>query len=130
MCVSQSPVILCFDLLFLPGRIYKRPIGQHVRARCKFRGVDLAAPHDVHDPNALRQQIVGNDAAVAAPPHSFSAHDGAAIVTGERSQLIQSGAESVRCRVIGIVPEGGDMPERIERSWRALLPVPQPAKSR
>jgi hypothetical protein len=32
--------------------------------------IKLVAPHDVHHRNALRQQIVGNDAALAAPPHS------------------------------------------------------------
>jgi hypothetical protein len=136
--------------------------------------------HDVHYRNSLCQQIVGNDAAVAAPPHGFSAtrrgrchlrarapsirwlgrlvrcrihdrsvgqrlrarcqlrggdliaphaHDGAAIVAG-RSQLIQSGSESVRCRVIGIVPEGGDLPQCIERWRRALFSMPQTAKSR
>ena len=85
---------------------------------------------NVHDGNALRQQIVGNDAAVAAPPHSLSAHDGAAIVTRERSQIIQSGSESARCRVIGIVPERDDPPECIERWRRALFPVSQAAKSR
>ena len=104
--------------------IHDRSVGQRLRAGCLLRGVDLIAPHDVHYRNSLCQQIVGNDAAVAAPPHGFSAHDGAAIVAGQRSQLLQSGSESVRCRVIGIVPEGGDLPECIER-WR-----PQTAKSR
>jgi hypothetical protein len=121
--------VFCFDRLF-GSRIYERPVGQHMRAGRKLRWIDLTAPHDVHDRNALRQQIVGNDAAVATPPHGFSTHDRAAIVAGERPQLVQSCSESVRCRVIGIVPEGRDMPERIERSWRALFPVPQPAKSR
>ena len=125
---ARALSVFCLDRLFC-GRVYERPVGQHMRTRRKLRGIDLTAPHDVHDRNALRQQIVGNDAAVATPPHGFSAHDRTAIVTGERSQLVQSCSESVRCRVIGIVPEGGDMPERIERSWRPLFPVPQPAKS-
>ena len=76
------------------------------------------------------QQIVGNDTTMAAPPHSFSTHDGAAIVAGERSQLIQSGAECFSCRVIRIVSEGGDLPECIERWHRTLFPVSQTAKSR
>ena len=126
---ARTLSVFCFDRLCC-GRIYERPVGQHMRAERKLRGIDLTAPHDVHDRNALRQQIVGNDAAVATPPHGFSTHDRAATVTGERSELVQSCSESVRCRVIGIVPEGGDMPERIERSWRPLFPVPQPAKSR
>ena len=126
---ARTLSVFCFDRLCC-GRIYERPVGQHMRAERKLRGIDLTAPHDVHDRNALRQQIVGNDAAVATPPHGFSTHDRAATVTGERSELVQSCSESVRCRVIGIGPEGGDMPERIERSWRPLFPVPQPAKSR
>ena len=102
---------LCFGIFFLHGWIHKRPIGQHARARRKLRRIDLVAPHDVHYRNFLRQKIVRNDAAVAAPPHSFRAHDGAAIVAGERSQLVQSGSECFSCGVIGIVPEGGDPPE-------------------
>jgi hypothetical protein len=46
---------------------------------------DLVVPHDVRHRNPFRQQVVGDDAAVAAPPHSFSTHNGAAIVTRERS---------------------------------------------
>ena len=129
MCVSQNGVSLSFDLLFLHRWIYKRPIGQDARARRKLRRINLVATHDVHDRNVLRQQIVGNDAAVAAPPHSFSAHDGTAIVTRERSQLSQSSSESVRCCIIGIVPECGDLPECIERWRRALFPVSQTTKS-
>ncbi len=126
---SQGPSIFGFDRL-LRGRIYERPIGQHTRAGRKLRGIHLTAPHDVHDRNALGQKIVGNDAAVATPPYGFGTHDRAAIVTGERSQLVQSCSESVRCRVIGVVPESGNLPERIERSWRPFFPVPQSAKSR
>jgi hypothetical protein len=51
-------------------------------------------------------------------------------VTGERSQLAQSCSESIRCGVIGMVPEGGDMPECIERWRRSRFPVSQTAKSR
>ena len=117
-CQSSST---CWLGRLVRCRIHNRSVGQRLRARCQLRGVDLIAPHDVHYRNSLCQQIVGNDAAVAAPPHGFSAHDGAAIVAGQRSQLIQSGSESVRCRVIGIVPEGGDPPECIERWRRAFF---------
>lgn len=130
MGVSQGGISLCSDLFFLRGRIYKRPVRQHTRARRKLRRVDLVEPHDVHHRNALRQQVIGNDAAVAAPPNSFGTHDGAAIVMGQRAQLIQSRSECFGCGVIGIVSEGGDLPECIERWRRALLPVPQTAKSR
>ena len=123
-------LLLCRFGRLVPCRIRERSIGLRTRTRCNLGGVDLVESHDVHDRNALRQQIVGNDAAVATPPYGFGTHDRAAIVTGERSQLVQSCSESVRCGVIGIVPEGGDMPERIKRSWRPLFPVPQPAKNR
>jgi hypothetical protein len=126
---SQGPSIFGFDRL-LRGRIYERPIGQHTRAGRKLRGIHLTAPHEVHDWNALGQKIVRNDAAVATPPYGFGTHDRAAIVTGERSQLVQSCSESVRCRVIGVVPESGNLPERIERSWRPFCPVTQSPKIR
>lgn len=121
----------CWRKDFFPrGRIYKRPVRPHTRAGRKLRGVDLVEPHDVHHRSALRQQVVGNDTTMAAPPHRFSAHDRAAIVAAQRSQLIQSASECFSCRVIGIVSEGSDLPERIERWCRALFPVPQTAKNR
>jgi hypothetical protein len=77
----------------------------------------------------LCQEIVCDDTTVAAPPYRFGAHDGAAIVTGQRSQFIQSGAEHFSCRVIRIVSEGGDAPEGIERWCQTFFVVPQTAKS-
>src|SRR5579872_174869 len=105
--------VFCFGRGF-DGWVNECPVRLHTGARRKLRGVDLVVPHDVHDRNTLHKKIVCNDAAVATPPHSFSAHDGAAIVPGERSQLTQSGSESIRSRVIGIVPEGGNLPECID----------------
>jgi len=78
--------------------------------------------------NPFRQQVVGDDAAVAAPPHSFRTHNGAAIVTGERSQFVQSRSERVRCRVIGVVSKSRDSPERIGRWRRSLYSVAQTAQ--
>ena len=121
--------IFCFGRVF-DGWINERPVRLHTGARRKLCRIDLVVPHDVHDRNTLHQEIVCNDAPVAAPPHSFGAHDGAAIVTGKRSQLIQSGSESIRSRVIGIVPEGGNLPECVDRRWRSLFQMPPSAKSR
>lgn len=84
----------------------------------------------MHYRNAQRQQIVGDDTPMTAPPHSFRTHDGPTIVRRQRPQLIQTGLERFSYRVFGIVPEGGDMPERIERRRRPLFPVSQPTKSR
>ena len=85
-------------------------------------------PHDVRHRNPFRQQVVGDDAAVAAPPHSFGTHNGAAMVPGERSKFVQSPSERVSCRVIGVVSESRDPPERIGRWHRSRGSVAQTAK--
>src|SRR5665213_37295 len=130
MCVCQSRVSLSFGLLFLYRWIYERPAGQQSHARRELRGIDLVEPHNVRYRKSFRQQIVDDDAAVATPPYRFGAHNGAAIIAGERSQLIQSDSECFSCSVIRIVSEGGDLPECIERWRRTLFPVSQTAKSR
>jgi hypothetical protein len=48
---SQASSVFSLDRVF-PGRIYERPVGQHIRAGRKLRGIDLTAPHDMHDWNA------------------------------------------------------------------------------
>ena len=126
---ARAPSI-CWRGRLVRSWIRERSVGLCTRTRRKLRGVDLVAPHDVHYRNALRQQVVGNDTTMAAPPHSFSAHDRAALFTGQRSQLIQSRSECFSCSVIGIVSEGGHPPECIERWRRAFFPVPQTTKSR
>lgn len=118
-----------FDSRFR-GWIYERPIGQRLHPRRELCRVNLIVSHDVHHRNSLRQEVVSNDPTMAAPPHGFSTHNRAAIVMGERPQFIQSRSERVSCRVIGIVPEGRDLPERVGRWHRSFFAVPQPAKSR
>jgi hypothetical protein len=78
--------------------------------------------------NPFRQQIVGDYAPVAAPPHSFGTHNGAAIVTGKHLQFVQSLSERLSCRVIGIISESRDPPERIGRRHRYFCPVAQSPK--
>jgi hypothetical protein len=73
----------CFDLL--RRWMYGRPAGRRSHARRELCEVDLIESDDVRHPNPFRQQVIGDDAAVAAPPNSFDTHNGAAMATSERS---------------------------------------------
>ena len=46
--------------------MYRRPAGRRSHARRELRGVDLIESDDVRHPNPFRQQVIGDDAAVAA----------------------------------------------------------------
>src|SRR6185312_3095518 len=55
----------------------------------KLRRLDSALAHQVKNGLAARDQIVGHNPPVAAPPHRFRAHHGAALFPTERNQLHQ-----------------------------------------
>ena len=57
--------------------------------------LDLARPHDVKDARAADDQIIGDDAPVAAPPDRLGAHDGAAPARAEVHEMLQAAAEIV-----------------------------------
>ena len=111
------------------GRIEQHSAGPYLRAGRELCGINLAGPHNVLDRKSLGQQIVGDDAAVAAPPHGFGAHDGAAIVAGERFQFFQSHVECSSRRVVGIIAKPRDLPEHVRRRCRSLLSMTPAAKS-
>ncbi len=111
------------------GRIQKLSVWLQPRTRREICWIDLTESHDVHHRNSFGQKVVGDDAAVTAPPHSLGTHNRAAIVISEGSKFTQSHSERVSCRVIGIVSESGDAPKCIKRQCCSLLPMPQTAES-
>jgi hypothetical protein len=88
---------------------------------------DLATFHEVRDGDAVRQKVVGDDSAMAAPPQRLGAHDGAAVAACERLELLEPGTERLRRRVVGVVAKGGISLERIGRRCR-LLAAAAPAE--
>jgi len=77
-----------------------------------------------------RQQIVGNDASMAAPPHGFGTHDGAAVRPSKLAQSRQSRTESFAHGVVGVIVKTFILPEGVERRRHITLPPAQAAERR
>lgn len=78
-------------------------------------GFDLAGAEDVADGHAPRQQVVGDDAPVATPPHGFRTHERAAPGRGAIHQILQPLPEGRAARVRRISGEAGVGPEILGR---------------
>jgi hypothetical protein len=114
---------------FVRRRVTKCSVRQYDRARRESRGRHLARPHDVLHRNAAGHEAIGDDTAMAPPPHGLGAHDRAAMRARNGEQLLQAGAERIGLRVVGIVAEGQDTPEHIRR-WRCTFAMMTPAAER
>src|SRR2546430_16095353 len=77
----------------------------------------------------LRQQVVGNDAAVAPPPQDFGTHHGTTLTPRQSFQLVESSTEGFACGVICVIAERLVPPERVRR-WRLVLAALAPAAER
>src|SRR5688572_24514399 len=64
---------------------------------------------DVTDP-----QVVGDDAAMATPPHRFGAHDRAAPLGSESHQLAERLLELLRQRIVRIIMEALVVPVAVK----------------
>ena len=65
---------------------------------------------DVENLPALGDELVGDEAAVAAPGEGFGAHDGGARVAGEGLEFVERSFEFFGEHVVGVGGEGGDVP--------------------
>src|SRR5690554_1563147 len=77
---------------------------------------------------APRQQVVGDNSAVAAPPDSFGAHHGAAVFPAQPNKLIKASLKCFCKRVIGIIMETLILPEAVNRGISLLAFVSQAAE--
>src|SRR5690606_37283566 len=102
------------------GGIDDRTVGPRDRPVRQPRGL-RAALHDVRDGGARHDQIVGDDAAVAAPPDGFRAHDRAAALAADVDQMRQSLSKRGAERIVGIIVEAGVGPEAVERARHLAL---------
>src|SRR5579862_1943510 len=84
----------------LPGGIDQRAVGSQLRRLGHHGGFDLPGAEQMKDGLARRQQIVCDDPAMTAPPHGFSAHDGAGLGASALAQTRQCFAEN---RAHGVV---------------------------
>jgi hypothetical protein len=81
---------------------------------------NLARTHDVQDSPAADNELVGDQAAVAAPRQGFGTHDCSARFGGHRCELLKSAGEVRGQHVIRKCSEGGDTPSGILGGWNTL----------
>ena len=100
-----------------------RPFRRRARRRRALVGsfLDLRRSEDVHHLLAGGEEVVGDDAPVAAPPDGFRAHDRAPVLTTLLSELCQARGEWLRQSVIGIVPEASPPPICVGRGLGEAL---------
>jgi len=111
-------------------RISDAGIAAQIGARRQFRFRDLALAHDVEHLDIAGDEVVGNDAAMAAPPYSFRAHESGALVGCERDQTVKIGLE-LRCeRIIGVVVKAAIVPKGIGVGGYVVLLVAPAAEIR
>src|SRR5436309_15909401 len=63
---------------------------------------------------AAQQQIIGDDATMAPPPDRFRTHQCQSPFATEADKLIEGSGKYFAERVIGVVVEALDLPERVE----------------
>ena len=73
--------------------------------------LDPAGSHDVKHLAPAGEQVVRDDAAMAAPPDRLCAHDRTDMGAAERKQLHQPRPKFGGARIIGIVSKTGVLPE-------------------
>ena len=74
---GRSSALLAFRRRLRRPRVGDRAVREPGRRR-QAGGIDPVAAHQVEDAAAAREQIVGDDPAVTAPPDGLGAHDCAA----------------------------------------------------
>src|SRR5579871_3607452 len=76
---ASSPSPEQIALRCVLGRIDQSTRTLHFRGRVDRGLLDMTRTENVEHALARREQIIGNDPAVTAPPHRLGAHDGAAL---------------------------------------------------
>ena len=84
-------------------------------------GLGALGREDVPHGLAARDQGVGDERAMAAPPHGLGAHDRHLLAACERHQPIELGGEHVGLHVVRIGAERGVLPRAVD-GVRLLAP--------
>jgi len=84
----------------------------------------------VEDGFAADEEIVGDDAAVASPPHRFRAHDGAAARVTQLAEFSKAFPKALGRGVVGIIAKALILPEGVERLPCVASTAPQAAELR
>src|SRR5690625_6971086 len=81
---------------------------------CQLRRLNAVFAHQVENLMARRQQIVADNAPVAAPPHRFRAHDGAGSFPAGGNQLLKRLPKSPAQRIVGVVMKAAVLPPAVD----------------
>jgi hypothetical protein len=71
-------------------RVDDRPVGLNDSAQSKSSRLQAALPHEVENGFSRRDKIVGDDAAVASPPHCLRTHYRAAPFASLIAQMVEA----------------------------------------
>ena len=77
----------------------------------------MPRPEDVHHLLPAGNKIIGNDAPMATPPYGLGAHDRAAVLAPQFSQLRKPCGERLRQGIVGIVPKAPHPPIGVRRRF-------------
>src|SRR3569623_1176405 len=90
--------------------------------------LEVSRSKDVEHLFARGEEVVGDDAPMATPPHCLGAHDGAAMCAAQGAQSRQAGGKRRRQRIVGKIAKARNLPIAIGRRRRVTLPSPEPAE--
>jgi len=107
---STRPYARLKSRLRTPGRIDDPAVAAYDGTRRQACLVDMCFPKDVHHTLAFAEQVIGDDAPMAAPPDGLGAHDHAPVPVAEPAQSRKAGGEGLRQGIVGIVPEAAYPP--------------------
>jgi hypothetical protein len=109
------------------GQRPRRPEERRSRHAGRFH---VAGAENVQDLLAAGDEIVRDDAPMAAPPDGFGAHDRGACGVTPFAQPREAGVEFLAQSVVSVVVEAGVLPESVDRRRYAALRPAQAAKRR
>ena len=114
---STRPYARLKSRLRTPGRIDDPAVAAYDGTRRQACLVDMRCSKDVHHALAFAEQVIGDDAPMAAPPDGLSARDRAPMLAAQFSQLRKACGERLRQGIVGIVPKAPHPPIDVRRRF-------------
>lgn len=92
--------------------------------------VHMRCPKNVQHSLALAEQIIGDDAPMTSPPDGLDAQDCAPVLAARFPQSHKACGESLRQRIVGIIPKAADPLISVAGRLGAFYPPAKAAKFR
>lgn len=100
--------------LRLFGGISDSSVVVYDRAGSQVCLIDVRTPEYVEYALTRRQEIVGDDPAVATPPDGFRAHDGASVLATPLPEPSKTRGEGHRQRIVRVITKAAHPPVCVE----------------